>query len=392
MLAASDQRVEDPQLRIVNAGKAYPKPNGTIDSMRWLGAGWPDYPWLFGTDGEYTAYAAVAAGQFAPIKAHLRALRDVSEVVNGGSGKIVHEVTPDGAVYFGANADAGNTDESSKYPSAVALVWRWTGDNALPARPLPGHRPRDEARRVPRRGRRRLARGARQRRARGHGRGEARQRRLHDPRLRRPRRHGAGPRRPGHRDVGDQPGRRDGRRSSRTPGGTTRTARSPTPTRSTTRATRRSSSGTGSGSPRPTPCCRALGSRQPGPARVPRAREHHARPARAALLHRRARALPHRHRPDHRPRRATPAPAATPCVSKVPSERSIFTLNSAIAAVSEGNYGRLGSGQQGTYTLRQRPQPARPDAVGDARRDARDRPRRRLRRQHRPASSPSARW
>ena len=129
MLAASDQRVEDPRLRIVRAGKRYPRPKGTIDSMRWLGAGWPDYPWLFGTDGEYTAYAAVAAGQFAPIKAHLRALRDVSVVINGRSGKIVHEVTPDGAVYFGANKDPGNTDESSKYPSAVALVWRWTGDD-----------------------------------------------------------------------------------------------------------------------------------------------------------------------------------------------------------------------------------------------------------------------
>jgi hypothetical protein len=96
--------------------------------MRWLAAGWPDYPWLFGTDGEYTAFPAVAAGQFRPIKDHLRALRDVSEIVNEGSGKIVHEVTPDGAVYFGANADEGNTDESAKYPSAVALVWRWTGD------------------------------------------------------------------------------------------------------------------------------------------------------------------------------------------------------------------------------------------------------------------------
>jgi uncharacterized Fe-S cluster protein YjdI len=128
MLAASEQRVEDLKLRAVNAGKAYPPPAGTLDSMRWLGAGWPDYTWLFGTDGEYTAFAAVAAGQFGPIKDHLRALRDVSQIVNKGSGKIVHEVTPDGAVYFGANADPGNTDESSKYPSAVALVWRWTGD------------------------------------------------------------------------------------------------------------------------------------------------------------------------------------------------------------------------------------------------------------------------
>ena len=128
MLAASDQRSDDVALRVVTAGTAYPAPTATLDSIRWLGAGWPDYSWLFGTDGEYTAFAAVAAGQFAPIKAHLRALRDVSQAVNGDSGKIVHEVTPDGAVYFGANADAGNTDESSKYPSAVALVWRWTGD------------------------------------------------------------------------------------------------------------------------------------------------------------------------------------------------------------------------------------------------------------------------
>lgn len=51
--------------------------------------------------------------------------------LNGDSGKIVHEVTPDGAVFFGANADPGNTDESSKFPSAVALVWRWTGDQAF---------------------------------------------------------------------------------------------------------------------------------------------------------------------------------------------------------------------------------------------------------------------
>jgi hypothetical protein len=55
--------------------------------MRWLGAGWPDYTWLFGTDGEYTAYAAVAAGQFAPIKAHLRALRDVSVRINGAAAR-----------------------------------------------------------------------------------------------------------------------------------------------------------------------------------------------------------------------------------------------------------------------------------------------------------------
>ena len=33
-------------------------------------------------------------------------------------------------LYFGSNADDGNTDESAKFPSAVATIWRWTGDDA----------------------------------------------------------------------------------------------------------------------------------------------------------------------------------------------------------------------------------------------------------------------
>jgi hypothetical protein len=130
-LADSVQEARNLRLRWVDAGRRFPRPEGRLRRMRWLGAGWPDYPWLFGTDGEYTAFASVTMGQFGPIKAHLRALRDVSRVINGRTGKVVHEVTPDGAVYFGANEDPGNTDETSKFPSAVALVWRWTGDDAF---------------------------------------------------------------------------------------------------------------------------------------------------------------------------------------------------------------------------------------------------------------------
>jgi hypothetical protein len=128
-LADSVQEPHDLKLRDVDEGKAYPEPAGTLDETRFYGAGFPDYPWMFGTDGEYTAFAAVAAGQFEPIKAHLRGLRDVSEVLNEGSGKLVHEIVHTGDVYFGANNDAGNTDETVKFPSAVALVWRWTGDD-----------------------------------------------------------------------------------------------------------------------------------------------------------------------------------------------------------------------------------------------------------------------
>ncbi|NJC86647.1 glycogen debranching protein [Planosporangium mesophilum] len=130
-LADSVQASRDLKVFASREGKQYPPPAGTVAEARWIGAGWPDYPWLFATDGEYTAFAAVAAGQFDAVKNHLRALRDISDLVNARSGKIVHEVTPDGQVYFGANGDPGNTDESAKFASTVALVWRWTGDNAF---------------------------------------------------------------------------------------------------------------------------------------------------------------------------------------------------------------------------------------------------------------------
>ncbi|HEV7899302.1 MAG TPA: hypothetical protein VGP31_15830 [Planosporangium sp.] len=130
-LADSVQSSRDLRVFASREGKEYPPPAGTVASARWIGAGWPDYPWLFATDGEYTAFAAVAAGQFDAVKNHLRALRDISDLVNSRSGKVVHEVTPDGQVYFGANGDPGNTDESAKFASTVALVWRWTGDNGF---------------------------------------------------------------------------------------------------------------------------------------------------------------------------------------------------------------------------------------------------------------------
>jgi hypothetical protein len=136
-LADSTQTAENLQIRWTDQGATqFPAPLGTVPSITWLGAGFPDYPWLFATDGEYTAFAAVALGQFEAAKAHLRALRDVSDVLNDRSGVVVHEVVPDGSVYFGhdsVRASNGkndfNTDEIVKFPSAVALVWRWTGDD-----------------------------------------------------------------------------------------------------------------------------------------------------------------------------------------------------------------------------------------------------------------------
>jgi hypothetical protein len=130
-LADSVQAARNLQIRFTDEGRQYPPPDGVVPRARFFGAGFPDYPWLFATDGEFTAFAAVAAGQFEPVADHLRALRDVSVLVNPTSGKVVHEVVTDGSVYYGADESAGNTDETAKFPSALAVAWRWSGDNGL---------------------------------------------------------------------------------------------------------------------------------------------------------------------------------------------------------------------------------------------------------------------
>jgi hypothetical protein len=130
-LADLTQTAKNLQIRYTNQGTQDPPSMGSVPSVTFYGAGYPDYPWLFATDGEYTSFAAVAYGQFETIEAHLRALRDVSEILNDHSGKVAHETVQDGHVYYGANSDPGNTDETVKFASAVATVWRWTGDDAF---------------------------------------------------------------------------------------------------------------------------------------------------------------------------------------------------------------------------------------------------------------------
>ncbi len=127
-LADLTQLAEDLQIRYVDQGKQYPRPQGVVKQARWVGAGFPDYPWIFATDAEYTAFASVTTGQFEAIEDHMRALQVISDIVNDRSGKVTHEITADGANWFGANKDPGNTDETVKFPSTVALIWRWTGD------------------------------------------------------------------------------------------------------------------------------------------------------------------------------------------------------------------------------------------------------------------------
>ena len=311
-------------MREVNAGKAYPAPSGTVPRVRFLGAGFPDYPWLFATDGEYTAFASVAAGQFGPIKDHLRALRDVSRVANGDTGKVVHEVVTDGSVYFGANEDEGNTDETVKFPSALALVWRWTGDDRF----------RDELYDFTVDGMRWAVSeldadgdGWLEGPATWSGRAwarEARRGRLHHPRPAGPRRPRALEARRRHPPLGGGPG-----------GGPARPLRervvdargAPARRLSGARTAPRSSSATGSGSRRWRPSCWSTGCRAwawPGARRASPPSLSGSGPATATTSG-----------------SSTPAPPAA-TAPPAPDERQSFTLNSAIMAVGEGNYGRLG--------------------------------------------------
>ena len=130
-LADLTQQADNLQIRDTEQGTLYPAPLATVPSIRFEGAGFPDYPWMFATDQEYTMFALLAAGQFATAEDGLRSLAEVSEIANNDSGKVVHETVTDGSVYFGLNDEPGDIDETAKFPDAVAMVWRWTGDNAF---------------------------------------------------------------------------------------------------------------------------------------------------------------------------------------------------------------------------------------------------------------------
>ena len=140
-LADLTQTARELEIRWTDEGRQWTF-EGDVPRIGWVGAGFPDYPWLFAVDGAYTAHASVALGQFGPIKAHMRAVRDISELLSDRSGVVVHEVVADGSVWHGkdnrvtdpATGDVTydfNTDEIVKFPGAVALIWRWTGDDGF---------------------------------------------------------------------------------------------------------------------------------------------------------------------------------------------------------------------------------------------------------------------
>jgi hypothetical protein len=91
---------------------------------RGLGGGFMEYPWWFGTE-TYSLQALLATGDFDLAKATLRLLRSQSLKANG-NGRIVHEISTNGAV-----SNPGNTQETAQFVLTVGKVIEWTGDLAF---------------------------------------------------------------------------------------------------------------------------------------------------------------------------------------------------------------------------------------------------------------------
>ena len=131
-LADMRRTVRNVMVRDTMEGKVYPSPlTPTFPVLSGFGAGYPDYPWFFGTDGAYTTFSLAAVGQWEEAKNHLATIRQVSQLVNGATGKVLHEIVTDGSIYFGTNAQNGDVNETAEFATAVATLWRWSGDNSV---------------------------------------------------------------------------------------------------------------------------------------------------------------------------------------------------------------------------------------------------------------------
>ncbi len=88
---------------------------------RGLGGGLMEYPWWFGTE-TYSLQALIASGDVDLARQTLRLLNNQS-LKSNGNGRIVHEVTTQGAI-----SNPGNTQETAQFILTVGRLVEWTGD------------------------------------------------------------------------------------------------------------------------------------------------------------------------------------------------------------------------------------------------------------------------
>lgn len=98
---------------------------------RGITAGIPDYPWWFGVDSEYALQGYMAVGQRDPVYETIRLLDSVSAAVNG-NGRIIHEMSTNGAVF-----NPGNINETPQFASLIWKIYQWSGDRDFLAKYFP---------------------------------------------------------------------------------------------------------------------------------------------------------------------------------------------------------------------------------------------------------------
>lgn len=89
-----------------------------------ISAGLPDYPWWFGTDATYSLQGVLATGNHELAKNSIQLLHKLSQV--NTNGRIVHEVSTNGAVF-----NPGNVNETAQFITLVYNYYQWTGDKEL---------------------------------------------------------------------------------------------------------------------------------------------------------------------------------------------------------------------------------------------------------------------
>ena len=85
-------------------------------------AGIPDYPWWFGVDSEYALKGYMAIGQKEAVYSTIDLLDSISRATNG-NGRIVHEVSSNGAVF-----NPGNINETPQFASLIWEIYQWNGN------------------------------------------------------------------------------------------------------------------------------------------------------------------------------------------------------------------------------------------------------------------------
>lgn len=87
-----------------------------------ISAGIPDYPWWFGVDSEYALKGYMAIGQTDIVHQTIKLLDSMSNVVNG-NGRIIHEMSTNGAVF-----NKGNINETPQFTSLIWETYLWNGN------------------------------------------------------------------------------------------------------------------------------------------------------------------------------------------------------------------------------------------------------------------------